>query len=482
VVQYKKRRMKKRYFLTIFVLTIIAAAYFSNRFVAVQPGLAFAGPVREATDLKFLSDTSWQEPDGSRMTEQVIFDEALTMISESRQFVLLDMFLFNNFQGPKAENMRPIASELTAALVAQKNLHPDMTVTVITDPINTVYGGMQNVLLEELSDVGIRVVLTKLSKLRHSNPVYSYFWNWFVRPFGNRTGVSTLPSPFGEGRVSLRSYLALLNFKANHRKILVTDNSEGHYTALITSANPHDGSSAHRNVALRFSGAAVLDVIEAENAVLALSGEDSLALPTIPSSQVATEATVQILTESKIKHSILNTVNKAVSGDRLRLLLFYLSDRDVISALSEAAARGVTIELILDVNIDAFGHEKNGIPNKPVASELVSRGVNVRWCDTSGEQCHAKMLLLETQDEFVLLQGSANFTRRNLHGFNLETDVMLVSNTSVDAIAAAHVHFDTLWRNANEKSFTVSYEMHADESWFKKWLYRFMESSGLSTF
>jgi len=460
----------------------ITAAYAANRFIPPPPGLAFSGPIREANDLKFLSDISWQAPDGSRLTDQKIFDEVLTMISESKNFVLLDMFLFNDFQGPQVESARELSSELTDALIAHKNLNPAMQVIVITDPINTVYGGFENEQLKRLTQSGVQVVVTDVSKLRHSNPVYSYLWQWFVKPWGNSPGGSALPSPFGQGRVSLRSYLALLNFKANHRKVVVTDQANGQYTALISSANPHDGSSAHRNVALRFSGAAAIDVIQAENAVLEISGELPLDLPPIPATQNVASATLQVLTESRIKQGILEVLNKAKSGDRLRLLLFYLSDREIIGAISDAIARGVRTEIILDVNADAFGHKKNGIPNQPVAAELVASGAKVRWCDTSGEQCHAKMLLLEASDEFVLLQGSANFTRRNLSDFNLETSVMLVSNKSVDAIAAAHIHFDTLWRNANERSFTVSYEAHADESLPKKWLYLFMESSGLSTF
>lgn len=474
--------MKKRYLIVLIVFLLISAAYISNFFIPVRSGLSYTGPVREAVDLKFLSDISWREPDGSRRVQQTIFDEALTMISEARQFVLLDMFLFNDFQGQNGESNRALSLELSAALIAQKNLHPNMQVTVITDPVNTVYGGVVSDHLSRLSEAGVRVVLTDLTKLRHSNPVYSYIWHLFVRPWGNSYRGSILSNPFGEGKVTLRSYLALLNFKANHRKVIVADTADGAYSAMVTSANPHDGSSAHRNVALRFSGAAAIDIIETENAVLKLSGEIPLELPEIPVEQTVSDATLQVLTEGSIKETILNVINKSLPGDRLRILVFYLSDREVIASIIAAAARGVKTQVILDVNKDAFGHEKNGIPNKPVAAELIKNGVNLRWCDTSGEQCHAKMLLLETPREFVLLQGSANFTRRNLENFNLETSVLLISDTLIDAIAAAQIHFDTLWRNANERSFTVSYETHADDSVLKSWLYRFMEASGLSTF
>jgi len=74
LVRQPKLRMKKRYFIITLLLAAIIAAYYFNQFVPTKPGLAFAGPVREAADLKFLSDISWQTPDGSRITEQSIFD------------------------------------------------------------------------------------------------------------------------------------------------------------------------------------------------------------------------------------------------------------------------------------------------------------------------------------------------------------------------------------------------------------------------
>ena len=66
------------------------------------------------------------------------------------------------------------------------------------------------------------------------------------------------------------SYLSLLNFKANHRKTILADRGNEH-VALITSANHHDGSSAHGNVALVFRGAAVADLLETEKAVVNLN-------------------------------------------------------------------------------------------------------------------------------------------------------------------------------------------------------------------
>src|SRR5690606_22884033 len=160
--------------------------------------------------------------------------------------------LYNPFVGDAPAPARRLSSEMTERLIAQKHRHPDLRIVLITDPVNTVYGGIASEQFERLRSAGVEGVVTPLTPLKDSNPVYSLFWRVFARPFGNGPG-DLLPNPFGEGRVSLRSYLALLNFKANHRKTLVADDGDG-LVGLVTSANPHDGSSAHTNIAVRFDG------------------------------------------------------------------------------------------------------------------------------------------------------------------------------------------------------------------------------------
>ena len=163
--------------------------------------------------------------------------------------------------------------------------------------------------------------------------------------------------------------------------------------------------------------------------------------------------------------------------------MFYFSDRDLIRAFIEAQQRGCLIRIILDPNKDAFGREKNGIPGRPVAYELQKNGVPVRWCDTHGEQCHMKMLLAEYRNgSSVLIAGSANFTRRNLENFNLETNVMVRGSRGTVAFRDARLFFDAYWMNEAGRLFSTPYATFADESLFKRALYQFMERSGISTF
>jgi phosphatidylserine/phosphatidylglycerophosphate/cardiolipin synthase-like enzyme len=169
--------------------------------------------------------------------------------------------------------------------------------------------------------------------------------------------------------------------------------------------------------------------------------------------------------------------------ERLDLAFFFLADRDVIKALKNAASRGVCLRILLDPNKDSFGQAKHGIPNRPVAAELVRSGIEVRWSHTHGEQCHQKMMLgVNGKKMAKLLLGSANMTRRNLDDFNLETDVLIRAPLSTPVLTDVVLHFDDIWQNRPGQVCSVAYEYYCDESVVKRSLYRIMEATGFSTF
>jgi phosphatidylserine/phosphatidylglycerophosphate/cardiolipin synthase-like enzyme len=424
---------------------------------------------------------TWVSESGERHSEQHIFDAVFDMITRARRFLLVDLFLYNDFQGKEPETTRLLCAELTDVLVSQKARYPDMTIVLITDPINTVYGALRSAHFERLRDAGIDVVITDLTRLRDPNPLYSLVWRALIRPFGNSTR-GWVASPIGGGRkVTVRSYLAAFNVKANHRKVVIADSGDD-WCGLVTSANPHDASSAHTNVAIRFSGPAARDLLQTENAVLRLSGRAPIA-PAVPLSSQAAGTSVQVLTERAIKRAALRLIDQCQQNEQLSIATFYLSDRDIIDALVRAQQRQVTLRLLLDPNKDAFGNPKFGIPNRAVAEELHHAGVNIRWVHTHGEQCHTKMLLREDKaGDAVILLGSANLTRRNLDNFNLETDVLVRTQATSEVFADARRHFDLLWQNQPGRVFSVPYAHYRNPSALKRWLSRFMEASGFSTF
>ncbi|MFK8076327.1 MAG: phospholipase D-like domain-containing protein [Granulosicoccus sp.] len=481
-------------FATSVLLFYVLGSMIIRALVPPPTAVSIDFPTRIASSVRFFNDESWVDEAGQRRLSQRLFSALFDGIKAAKSVIIVDMFLFNAWQGPVPETHRRLSSELTDVLIGQQQRFPEMDIVVISDPINTVYGGLPSIHFERLKSAGVHVVLTDLDKLQDSNPLWSGVWRWLIRPWGNDTG-RLLPNPFGEGKVSVRSYLSLLNFKANHRKLMIADDGGEGYYGWISSANPHDGSSAHRNIAVQFDGLAVLDLLESERTLLAMS-EAPHVLPIVDKAmanakQVLSNADpesapknqqIQILSESKIHAALVEAIDSAGEGSDINMVMFYLSERSIIESLKNAVSRGARVRILLDVNNDAFGRKKNGVPNRPVAAELVQAGASVRWCATLGEQCHAKWLHVADADAHKFFMGSANFTRRNLKDLNLETDILLTAPSTEPVVKEMISFFERQWNNEDGKQFSVPYEQHANDSVWLKLQYRMMESTGLSTF
>jgi HKD family nuclease len=303
----------------------------------------------------------------------------------------------------------------------------------------------------------------------------------YFRHFG-AGGEGWMNNPFGDNgpKVNIRNYLRLLNFKANHRKVLITDGG-----AMVSSSNPHDGSSYHSNIAFQFNGEAVKYLLEAEKAVAAFSGTEIKDVEyRNASSAVRADTEVQVLTEEKIRDRILENIKDTEKGDRIDLGMFYLSHREIIRQLILAADRRVDIRIILDPNKDAFGFEKNGIPNRQAAAELLKKSDNkiqVRWYLTHGEQFHTKVIAIHKKDAIVLIGGSANYTRRNLNNYNLEADLAVTVKPGDPLARDFDAYFDRIWGNRNGV-YTGDFSEYKDDSLWKVLVYRFQEKTGLCTF
>lgn len=474
--------MAKRTVIVITGLVIAVMIYQTQK--PLPAGVSVEGEQHMVPDeaVRFLADRTYVDSSGKRHSEQEIFNEVLHMIERAQEYILVDMFLYNEFQGSKPERTRALARELTQELVAKKQANPDMKITVVSDPLNEVYGGVTSLEFEALRKAGIPVVVTDLTPLRDSNPLYSVWWRLVFQWFGNSERGGILPHPFQAGgpKVTARSWLSLLNFKANHRKLVVADRE-----TLVTSANPHNGSSAHSNVALQVKDKVWQDVVASEAATAKFSGQK---LPDFEGNITGPPdggVKVQLLTEGAIQRRLVEMIDAADEGDVIDMAMFYLAERSVIRSLIAAAQRGVAVRLVLDPNKDAFGHTKNGVPNRPVADEIMRKTnntVQIRWCDTHGEQCHNKMVVLRAGSQHAITLGSANLTRRNIRDYNLETNLLASAEQPFGAWQTAHDWFEEIWTNRDGKIFTTDYAAYAEASWLKTAMYRVQEAWGLSSF
>jgi hypothetical protein len=487
------RRFRKRWVLWLILATWTALGLW-NTTKPMAPGTDVDAPAIsvDATDVQFLSDLTYSDTQGKPVYEQQIYDEVFGIVDAAQSFVIADFFLFNDLMGAGNGAHRHLSRELADHLIARKAARPNLAVLVITDPINDVYGGATSALFDELRRAGIEVVLTDLSQLRDSNPAYSALWRPLLQWWGNSASGGSLDNPFDSGpsRITLRSWLALLNFKANHRKLIVADREDAALVALVTSANPHDGSSGHSNVALKFSGTAALQLVESELAIARFSGWPGhiyASSPTQPQVDAAKAVQLKFVTEGAIRDHLLGAIGATRNGDAVRVATFYLADRGVVSALLEAANRNVSVHLILDPNRDAFGRQKDGVPNRPVANELVTKSggkIEVRWYRTHGEQFHTKLALVTRSGRLIASLGSANFTRRNIGNYNLEANMALECDVNAPPAVAMLGYFDRLWGNmtAAGAEYTAPFGAYEDTDAGRYWRYRLMEATGVGTF
>ena len=438
-------------------------------------------------DIEFMYDLTYKNDD-ERIMQQEIFDTLLVRIDQAREYILLDMFLYNDYLGGEESAYRNISSELTARLINKKRQIPSIKIDVLTDPINCAYFGGTFHLGDSLKKEGINLIITDLTELRDSNYLYSPIWRLFIQWFGNKKNSGILPHPFStkEHSVTFRTYFNLLNFKANHRKVFIADNF-GEMTSIVTSANPHDGSSAHSNIALEVRGGIWKSIYQSEQAVAQFS---SGSLQKVPEKYLKTnhaddDYEINLVTEKEIRNAILKAVKRLERNDNLDIAMFYISDRKIIKELIRASERGVNVRMILDPSKDAFGRQKSGVPNRQAANELMIKSggkIQIRWYDTHGEQFHTKILYAyDKKGKAITIAGSANYTKRNIGNYNLETNLVVKGLRNQEVFSEIEGYFNNIWDN-QENNYTADYSKYEDTGCFKRIMYLFFEKMGANTF
>lgn len=468
----------------VFLIIIPLTVGLFNYFKSTPENITYESEVHSTDSVEFLYDLTYADAEGEETHEQEIFDEVFQMIDEAEEFLLIDMFLFNDDydHGDPELEFPALSYELSDALIEKKTENPDMEIIFITDPINTFYKTYEPPQIKKMTEAGISVHQTDLTPLRDSNPLYSSFYRSYLQWFGS-SSAEWLPNvlrPEGP-EVNLRSYFSMLNFKVNHRKTIMHEDS-----ALVMSANPHDASFYHSNIAFKVEGGILEDLMASERAVLDMAGVDS---SVIDDFEVNTESAeegeydIRLVTEGKVKEQLLDMIGSAESGDVIQTGMFYISDRGVINALKDALDRDVHVQMVLDVNQDAFGNEKIGIPNRPAAAELMDhdKQPEIRWYESHGEQFHAKFLMVQSHDEITITGGSSNFTRRNIEDYNLETNLTVTGSSDSELMTEVTGYYDRIWNN-EDGIYTVDYETYREDIWWKNILYRIQEDTGLSTF
>ena len=471
----------------------------------LPPGLHIAGQWQALPEgsPRFLHDLSAADANGASLLEQHIDSELLSMIAQARQLVLLDTGLFGDLPaaGPRASRLRaalPIAAGVVDALLRAKSQHPELSVLVLTDPSTQQMDGAQR-LLERLSAAGVEVLAVDVARLRSPDPAFAAFWDICCRWWTPAASSPDWPNPLGVGPagVSLQQWGELRGYQRSHRQLLIADDGAGGVAALIYSRPLHAEAGIHSATALKIAGGALEPLIESEFALAQFSGwSDGGAMQArsqrlleqqrrvaVPGSD--TGARARVVTEGAIGAALVARIDATVKGEHIAIAALYLSQRELVRAVLDAARRGVGVRLLLDPGKDGYGFERSGIPNREVASELVAASdgaVRVRWYRTHGEQFSPGFVLVHTESRNWLLVGTAELSRRDLGDFNLAAAAIVDMPADAAAGTQALSWFDMLWFNraSTGTEYSTDADVYADASQLRYWQYRLFEATGTS--
>jgi hypothetical protein len=443
-----------------------------------------------------------------RFSELDIAPKALEMIQNANKVVIASIFLFDTLYSDD-EIKWDVVADFTDLLVQKKKENPNITVALILDPVNRAYGKRISSSMDAMLKAGIDIFISDLLAtksatalpLRESIHHVGRFLNktltfGLLGDVGDLVADRNVPiqTPLGQG-VSINKLWNALALKANHRKVLVVDSGDT-YELMVTSANPHNASIPNSNYGTTVRGdlAKYVYMVLREDAKHSIEldlaiwhyeedrkirkeyGRQYLRghlphfdLKDIQPGQNSKETPVAVsfMTESLIRDQIIAMLSEVESDDEVRIQMFYLSNIPVIQAIMDASKIvGRPVRIILDPNKDAFNIEKDGTPNRQVAyylmEERIEQGLNleIRWYDTHGEQNHAKIMSITNpaKGKYEIINGSANWTKKNLEDINMEANIRIVGSEKVTR--KFNAIFDLLWTNENDGGMVYTLGYH----------------------
>ena len=232
-------------------------------------GVDYESPMRDSDNVEFHYDLTYLDKDGNIRYDRKIWDATYKVVDEAKDYLIVEMFLFNDIYNKDKEHYPEFAKEYTRRLIKKKMENPDLKVYVLSDENNNLYGAFEHPFITEMKKAGIDVIVVDIFKLKDTFPWYSPIWRTLIEPHGNPQGKGWIGNFYGPmwPKLTLRNLLRALNVKADHRKIFLNEGN-----VVISSANIHDPSYFHENVAISANGEIVKDVLQGLKHVAEFSG------------------------------------------------------------------------------------------------------------------------------------------------------------------------------------------------------------------
>ena len=501
-------------------------------------GINYESPIRETENAEFHYDLTYLDKDGNIQYDRNLWDATFKVVDNAKDYLIIEMFLFNDLYNKDKEHFPEFAKEYTERLVKKQKENPNLKVYILADENNNFYGAFEHPFITSMKNAGINVIIVDIFKLKDTFPWYSPFWRTFIKPMGNPQNKGWITNFYGDmwPKLTIRNLLRALNVKADHKKVFLNEKE-----VVVSSANIHDPSYFHENIAIYTDGPIVKDVLhnlqlvtkfsdseinvdgsdrrmenimnsgsndktetdektlnsenQKENNVKQINNEENeqnvkekTSINSEKNSITDTEGhtyKIQYLTEGAIGKHLDEDIDSLKAGDELLMGMYFLADRGVIDRLIKAANRGVKIRIIFDRSRDAFGMSTNGLPNKPVSKKLKKKTkgkIEIKWYFTNNEQYHTKITLMKKTDGNVIINaGSANLIKKNIRGYIMDSNFRILTTQDSKISKDVYTYFDRLWEN-KDGLFTINFDDEPTTSGFSDFMYKILDATQLGSF
>ena len=431
-----KENIKKNIIKRSFTIGVLFFLVSCSTIKTPPEGVDYESPVRDSKNVDFHYDLTYLDKDGNIKYDRKIWDATYEVVDNAKDYLVIEMFLFNDIYNKDVDKFPEFAKEYTRRIVKKKMENPNLKVYILSDENNNLYGAFEHPLITEMKNAGIDVIDVDIYKLKDTFPWYSPIWRSVIKPFGNPQGKGWITNFYGPmwPKLTLRNLFRALNVKADHRKIFLNEDK-----VVIASANIHDPSYFHENVAISADGEITKDILRDLQLVAKFSGgnidvssESEVKKPVniknfqaskikfkedeslksdlqkqveqieknkgnfvdkgtkefyetgeltknedvLQNDDPNNSYKVQFESEAKIGENLDKDIDSLKAGDEVLMGMYFLADRPVIDKLIKAANRGVKVRIIFDRSRDAFGMSTNGLPNKPVSKKLKKKTKN----------------------------------------------------------------------------------------------------------
>ena len=508
-------------------------------------GINYESPIRETENAEFHYDLTYLDKDGNIQYDRNLWDATLKVVDNAKDYLVIEMFLFNDLYNKDKERFPEFAKEYTEKLIKKQQENPNLKVYILADENNNFYGAFEHPFIASMKNAGINVIIVDIFKLKDTFPWYSPIWRTFIKPMGNPQNKGWITNFYGDmwPKLTIRNLLRALNVKADHKKVFLNEKE-----VVVSSANIHDPSYFHENIAVYADGPIVKDVLHDLQLVAKFSdseinvddsnketkskiemdiadktkirkdtmnigdledkNSDMINLEENISDSQKNEKSekesfsfnsgkneitdtegktykIQYLSEGAIGKYLDADIDSLKSGDELLMGMYFLADRGVIDRLIKAANRGVKIRMIFDRSRDAFGMSTNGLPNKPVSKKLKKKTkgkIEIKWYFTNNEQYHTKITLMKKTDGSVIINaGSANLIKKNIRGYIMDSNFRILTTQDSKISKDVYTYFDRLWEN-KDGLFTINFDDEPTTSGFSDFMYKILDATQLGSF